>query len=122
MLEKTPESPLDSREIKPVDLKENQPWLLIGRTDAEAEALVFWSPDVNSWLIRKVPDAGKDWGQKEKRASENDMVWWHHQSNGHEIEQTSGDDERQGGLACYSSWDHKESDTTGQLNNNSTSL
>ena len=61
-LEKTPESPLDSKEIKPVDLKGNQPWILLGRTDAEAEAPVLWSSDVNSWLIGKIPDAGKDWG------------------------------------------------------------
>ena len=73
MLEKTPKSPLDSRGIKPVDLKGNQPWLLIGRTDAEAEALVFWSPDVNSQLTGKVLDAEKDWGEK-KRASEDEMV------------------------------------------------
>ena len=67
VLEKTPQSPLDSKEIKPVNLKGNQPWILIGRTDAEAEAPVFWSPDSNSWLIGKVPDAGKDWEQREKR-------------------------------------------------------
>ena len=114
MLEKTPESPLDSREIKPVDLKGNQPWLLIGRTDAEAEVLVFWSPDVNSWLIWKVPDAGKDWGQKEKRSSEGEKAGWHHRCNEHEPGQTSGD----GGLVCCSPWGHRESDMTGRLNNN----
>ena len=68
MLEKTPEGPLDSKEIKPVSFKGNQPWILIGRTDADAEAPVFRSSDVNSQLSGKVPDAGKDWGQKEKRA------------------------------------------------------
>ena len=68
VLEKTPESPLDSKEVKPVNLKWNQPWILAGRTDAET--LVFWSPDTKSWLIGKVSDAGKDWGQKDKRASE----------------------------------------------------
>ena len=67
VLEKTPESPLSSKEIKPVNLKGNQPWILIGGTEAEAESLIFWSPDTNSQLIGKVPDAGKDRGQKEKR-------------------------------------------------------
>ena len=70
MLEKTPESPLDNKEIKPANLKGNPPWIFVGKTDAEAEVLVFWSSDVNSQLIGKVPDAGKDWGQKEKRVSE----------------------------------------------------
>ena len=74
VLEKTPESPLDSKKTKSVNLKRNQPWTLIGRTDAEAKASVFWPPDVNSQLVEKVPDAGKDWGQKEKRTSEDDMA------------------------------------------------
>ena len=74
MLEKTPESPLGSKEIKPVNLKGNQPWILIGRTDAEAEVPVFWSSDANSWLIGKFPDARKDWRQKEKIASEDEMA------------------------------------------------
>ena len=74
VLEKTPESPLDWKEIKAVNLEGNQPWILIGRTDAEAETPVFWSSDANSWHIGKVPDAGKDWGQKEKRASEDEMA------------------------------------------------
>ena len=69
MLEKTPESPLDNKEIKPANLKGNPPWIFVGKTDAEAEVLVFWSSDVNSQLIGKVPDAGKDWGQKAKRES-----------------------------------------------------
>ena len=73
VLEKTPESPLDCKEIQPVHLKGDQPWLLIGSTDAEAEASVFWSSDANSWLIGKVPDSGKGWGQK-KRASEDEMA------------------------------------------------
>ena len=72
-LEKTLESPLDSKEIKPVNSKGNKPWIFIGRTDAEAEAPVFWSPDVKSQLIGKDPDAGKDWRQKEKRAAEDEM-------------------------------------------------
>ena len=78
VLEKTPESPLDRKETKLVNLKGNQPWILVGRADAEAKAPVFWSSDVNSWLIGKVPDAGKDWGQKEKRASEDEMPGGHH--------------------------------------------
>ena len=95
----------------------NQPWIFIGRTDAEAEAPVFWSSDVNSWIIRKVPDAGKDWGQN-KRVSEDEMVGWHHWCNGHEFGQTSGDGEGQGGLVHCSPWGRKESDMTGWLNNN----
>ena len=74
MLEKTLESPLDSKEIKPVPPKANQPWILIGRTDAEAEAPILWPSDVKSWLIGKDPDAGKDWGQEEKGVTENDTV------------------------------------------------
>ena len=86
VLEKTPESPLDSKEIKPVNLKGNQLWILIERT--EAEASVFWSSDANSKLIGKVPDAGKDWGQTEKRVSEHKMTGWHYPCNGHELGQT----------------------------------
>ena len=82
VLEKTPESPLD---IKPVNLMGNQPWILIKRTDTEAEAPVFWSSDANSWLIGKVPSAGKDWGQKEKGVLEDEMAGWRHQCNEHEI-------------------------------------
>ena len=74
----------------------NQPWILIGRTDAESETPVLWPPDVNSWLTGKDADAGKDWGQKEKGATENEMVGWHHQLNGHEFERTLGDGEGQG--------------------------
>ena len=95
VLEKILESPLDSREIKPVSLKGNKPWILIERNDSEAEAPVFWPPDVNSQLIGKVPDAGKDWGQREKRASEDEMTGWHHQCNGHELGQTLEDGEEQ---------------------------
>ena len=76
VLGKTLESPLDSKEIKPVNPKGNQSWIFIGRTDAEAEAPVFWSSYVNSWLIGKVPDTGKYWGQKEKRTSEDEMAGW----------------------------------------------
>ena len=91
-------------------------------TEAEvtkAEVPILWLPDANSWLTGKVPDAGKDWGQKEKRASETETAGWHHWCNGHELGQKSGDGEGQGGLACYSPWGCKKLDTTGQLNNKS---
>ena len=86
MLERTLESPLDCKEIKPVHPKGNQPWLFIGSTHAEAEAPVFWPPDAKSQFIGKAPDARKDWGQKQKRVAEDEMVGWHHQLNGHEFE------------------------------------
>ena len=115
VLEKTLESPLDCKEIKPVNPRENQPWIFIGRTDAEAEALILWPPDVNSWLIGKDPDAGQDWGQEEKGVAEDEMAGWHHWLNRHESEQTLGDSEGQGHLACWSSWGLKELGTTEQL-------
>ena len=93
-----------SKEIKIVNLKRNQPWKLIGRIDAKAEAQVFWSFDVNTWLIGKVPDTGKDWRQKEKSASEDEMAGWHHWCNGHELGQASGDGEGQEGLEWFSPW------------------
>ena len=99
VLEKTPESPLDSKEIKPVNLKGNQPWIFTGRTDTKAEIPILWPPDVKNQLIGKDPDAGKDWGQKEKRASEDEMAGRHQWCNEHELGQTLGDDEGQGGLA-----------------------
>ena len=116
VLEKTFESPLDSKKIKPVSPKGNQPWILIGRTEAEAEAPVFSSPDANSRLIGQVLDSGQDWAQKEKRVSEDEMAGWHHWCNGHELEQIPGDGEGQGSLACCSPWGLKESDPTGWLN------
>ena len=116
VLEKTPKSALDSEEIKPVNLKGNQPWIFTGRTDPEAQAPVFWSSDENRWLIGKVPDAGQDWGQKEKRVSEDETAGRHHQCNEHELGQTPGDGEEQGGLACSSPQGRKESDMTGWLN------
>ena len=73
-------------------------------TDPEAETLILRSPDVKGWLIRKVPDAWKDWGKEEQEMSEDKMVGWHHQHNGHEFEQILGDSERQGSLGCCSSW------------------
>ena len=114
VLEKTLESPLKNEEIKPVNLEGNQPWILIGRTDAEAEAPVFWSPDMNSRLTGKVPDAGKDWGQKDKMVSDDEVAGWHHWNNGHELGQTLGDGE---GPAVLQSMGLKELDMTGQLNN-----
>ena len=86
VLEKTHKSPLDSKEIHSVHPKGNQPWLFIGRTDAKAETPILWPPHAKSWLIGKDPDAGKDWRQKEKGMTENEMVGWHHWLNGHELE------------------------------------
>ena len=112
MLEKTPESPLNHKAFKPVNLKGNQSWILVGRTDAEAETLILWPPDAKSWLTGKDSDDGKDWRQEEKGMTEDEMVGWHHQINGHESEQTPGASEEQGSLACCSPWAHKELDTT----------
>ena len=103
---------LVGKEIKPVNPKGNQPWIFIGRTDAEAETPILWPPDTKSQLIGKDPDTGKDWGQKAKGATEDEMVEWHHWLNEHEFEQTSGDSNRQGILTCCSSWGRKELDTT----------
>ena len=100
-----------------VNPKGSQPWILNGRTDAEAEAPVLWPPGVKSQLIRKDPDAGKDWRQKEKRATEDEMVGWHHWLNEHELEQTPRDGEGRG-RECCSPWGRKESDMTWWLNNN----
>ena len=91
--------------------------IFIGRTDAEAEAPILWPPDVKNQFIGKDPDAGKDWRQEEKGTTEDEMVGWHHQLNGHEFEQTPGDDEGQGSLVCCSPWGCKESDVTERLNN-----
>ena len=112
VLEKTLESPLDCKEIKPVNPTGNQPWLFIGRTDAEAEAEapILWPPDAKSRLIGKDPDAGKGWGKK-KGTTEDEMVGWHHWLNGHGSEPTRGDSEGQGGQACWRSWGRQESDT-----------
>ena len=115
VLEKTLESPLDCKDIKPVNPKGNQSWIFIGRT--EAEAPILWPCDAKSKLIGKDPNAGKDWRQK-KRVTEDEMVGYHHRFNGHELEQTSGNGEGQGSLACCSPWGCKESNTTWGLNNN----
>ena len=112
VLEETLESPLDCKEIKPVRPKGNQPWIFNGRTDAKAEAPIFWPLDAKSRLTEKDPDAGKDWRQEEKGATEDAMVGWHHWVNEHEFEQALRDGEEQGSLACCSPWGHKELDTT----------
>ena len=115
VLEKTPESPLNSKKIKSVNLKGDKPWTFTGRTDNEAEPPVLWSSDVNRQLIGKVPNAGKDGAQK-KRASEDEIAGRHHRCNEYELGQTPGDGEGHGGLVCCSLWGNKESDTTGWLN------
>ena len=89
MLEKALESPLESKEIKPVNPKANQPWIFIRRTDVETQ--IFWPPDEKSWLSGKDPDSEKDWRQKEKRAAEDEMLRQHHPLNGHEFKQTLRD-------------------------------
>ena len=93
VLEKTLESPLDCKEIQPVHPKGDWSWVFIGRTDVEAETLIFWPPDAESWLTGKDPDAGRDWGQEEKGmteeekgTTEDEMAGWHHQLDGHEFE------------------------------------
>ena len=90
VLDKTLENPLNCREIQPVHPKGNQSWIFIGRTDAEAETPILWPPDAKNWLIWKDPDAGKDWRWEEKGMTEDEMVGWHHQLNGHEFEQALG--------------------------------
>ena len=101
------ESPLDCKEIQPVHPKGNQSWIFIGRTDAEAEALILWPPDAKSQLIGKDPDAGKDWGQEEKRRTEDEMLGWHHWLSGHSLSKL-GDSEGEGSLVCCSLWGRKE--------------
>ena len=116
VLEKTLESPLDCKEIQPVHPKGDQSWVFIGRTDVEAEAPILWPPDVKSWLNRKDPDAGKDWGQEEKGMTEDEMMGWHHCLNGHVLGQTPGVGDGQGGLVCCGSRGCKGSDMTEWLN------
>ena len=100
---------LGLQEIKPVHSKGNQSWILIWRTDVEAEVSILWPPDAKSWLIGNDPDAGKDWGQEEKGMTEGEIAGWHHWLNGHEYEQAPGDGE---GLVCCSPWGRKMLDTT----------
>ena len=112
----------DTNKIKLAYPKGNQSWIFIGRTDAEAEPLILWLPDAKSWLIGKDSDAGKDWNQKEKRVTENEIIGWHHQLNGHECKQILGDSEGLGSVASCSPWGHKELDMTYQLNKNNSIL
>ena len=115
VLEKTLESPLDCKEIQPVNLKGNQSWIYIGRTDATAETTIF-GLSVKNWLIGKDPDAGKDWRQEKKGTTEDEMVGWHHLLLGHEFKQALGVGDRLRSLVCYSPWGRKELDMTKQLN------
>ena len=117
VLEKTLESPLYCKEIQPVHPKGNQFWISIRRTDAEAEAPILWPPDAKSWFIRKDPDAGKDWRQKEKGTTEDEMVGGHHWLSGHEFEPTPGDGEGLGSMAYCSPRGCKELETTEKLKN-----
>ena len=122
VFEKTLESSLDSKKIQPVHPKGNQSSIFIEYSsifiDVEAETPVLWPPDGKSWLIWKDPDAGKDWRQVEKGVIEDRMVGWHHRLNGHEFEQTLGESEGQGNLACCGPFSRRESDTTEWLNSN----
>ena len=104
VLEKTLESLLDGKEIKPVNPIGNQFWISIGRTDVEADAPILWPPDAKNWLIRKDPDARQDWRQEEKGMTEDEIVGWHHWLNGQEFEQAPGFADGQESLACYSPW------------------
>ena len=112
VLEKTFERPLESKEIKPVNPKQYQPWIFIGRNDTEAEAPKYWLPDAKGTLMGKDPDAGKDWGQEEKGVTEDEMIGWHYKLNGLEFEQILGDSGGLGSMVCCSPRGHKESDMT----------
>ena len=119
-LEKTLERPLECKEIQPVNPKGNQSWIFIGRTDTNAEVSIVWPPEAKCQLIRKDPDAGKDWMQEEKGMTEDEMVGWHHQLNGHEFEWAPGSGEGQGSWVHCRPCGSKESDTTEWLKNNKT--
>ena len=108
VLEKTLENSWESMEIQPVNPKGNQPWIFIGRTDAETEALILWPPDVKSEIIGRYPDTGNDWRQEEKGTTEDEIVGWYHRLNGREFEQTLGDVKGQGSLACCGPWGQKD--------------
>ena len=110
VLEKTLESPLDSKETQPVHPKGGQSWTFIGRTDAEAEIPILWPPDAKNWHIGKDPDAGKGWRQEEKGTTEDETVGWYHWLD--EFEQTPGVGDRRGCLVCSSPWSCEESDMT----------
>ena len=116
IMEKILESLLNCKEIKLVNHKVNQSWIFIGRTNTEAGVPILWPPDMKNWLTGKDPDAGKDWRQEEKGTTEDEMVGWHHQLDGHEFEQALEVGDGQKSLACCSLWGHKESETTEWLN------
>ena len=116
VLEKTPASPLDCKEIQPVHPEGDQSWVFIGGTDAEVETSILWPPHAKSWLVGKDPGAGKDWGQEEKGMTEDEMAGWHHWLDGREFGWTPGVGDGQGGLACCDWWGCKESITTEWLN------
>ena len=99
-----------------VNRKGSQSWIFFGRANAEAEAPILWPPDVKNWLLRKDPDAGKDWRHEEKGTTEDEMVGWHHRLNGLEFEEVPGVGDGQGSLACCRPWGCKELDTTEWLN------
>ena len=116
VLEKALVSPLACKEVQPVHPKGDQSWVFIGRTDVEAETLILWLPDAESWLVWKDSDAEKVWGQEEKEMTENEMVGWHHRLDGYRFGWTLGVGYGQGGLVCCSLWGRKESDMTERLN------
>ena len=116
VLDKTLERPLDFKEIQPVHCEGDQPWDFFGRNDAKAETPVLKPPHAKSWLIGKDSDSGRDWGQKEKGMTEDEMAGWHYWLDGRESEWTPGVGDGQGGLACCDSWGRKELDTTEWLN------
>ena len=116
VLEKTLESPLDCKKIKPVIPKGNKPWIFVGRTDTEAEIPILWPPVSKNWLIGKDPDSGKDWKQEEKGTTEDELVGWHHRLDGAEFETALGVVDGEGSLACCSPRGYKESYVTKRLN------
>ena len=107
---------LGLKEIQLVHPKEDQSWVFIGRTNAEAETPILWPPPAKSWFTGKDPDAGRDWGQEEKVTTEDEMAGWHHWLDGCESEWTLEDVDGQGGLVCCDSWGRKELDATEWLN------
>ena len=111
VLEKTLESPLDSKEIQPVHPEGNQSWIFIGMTDAEAETPVLWPPDGKNWLIGKTLMLEKIEGGR-RRGRQDEMIGWHHWLDGHEFAQVLRTGDGQGGPVCCSPWGHKESDMT----------
>ena len=116
MMLKILKSPLDCKEIQKVHPKGYQSWVFTGGTDAKAETPILRPSHAKSWLIGKDSDAGRDWGQEEKRMTEDEMAGWHHWLDGHEFEWTPGVGDGEGGLACCDSWGRKESDMTERLN------